>query len=151
MVKKPIIKRFHFISSQEMSIKIVLNCFFTFLFVFLGLHPWHMEVPRLRVESGLQPPAFTTATTTPDLSCVCDLCHRSRQCRILNPLSKAGDGTWDFMDIRFISTELWWELSFSHIKMTKIINWEEASKSKWKIVWEKEYIYMYIKEFIIKQ
>ena len=25
------------------------------LFVFLGLYPWHMEVPRLEVESELQP------------------------------------------------------------------------------------------------
>ena len=32
------------------------------LFVFLGLHPWHMEVPRLGVKSELQLPAYTTAT-----------------------------------------------------------------------------------------
>ena len=25
-----------------------------FFFVFLGSHPWHMEVPRLEVESELQ-------------------------------------------------------------------------------------------------
>ena len=36
-------------------------------FVFLGLHPWHMEVPRLEVESELQPLAYTIATATPDL------------------------------------------------------------------------------------
>ena len=34
-----------------------------FSFRFLGLHLWHMEVPRLGVELELQPPAYTTATT----------------------------------------------------------------------------------------
>ena len=29
------------------------------------------------------------ATAKPDLSCICDLHHRSQQCRILNPLSEA--------------------------------------------------------------
>ena len=33
-------------------------------FVFLGLHPRHMEAPRLGVESELQPLAYTTATAT---------------------------------------------------------------------------------------
>ena len=67
-----------------------------FFFVFLGPHLWHMEVPRLGVESELQLPAFTTATVTAtatamwDLSRVCDLPHGSWQCWILNPLSKAG-------------------------------------------------------------
>ena len=28
--------------------------FILFIFVFLGSHPWHMEVPRLGVESELQ-------------------------------------------------------------------------------------------------
>ena len=32
-----------------------------------------MEVPRLGVESELQPPAYATATATPDLSHVFDL------------------------------------------------------------------------------
>ena len=39
-----------------------------FFFGFLGLHPWHMEVPRLGVESELHLPAYATATATPDLS-----------------------------------------------------------------------------------
>ena len=34
---------------------------FFFLFVFLGLHPWHMEVPRLGAELELHLPAYTTA------------------------------------------------------------------------------------------
>ena len=44
-------------------------------FAFLGPHLWHMEVPRLGVESELQLPAYTAATATSDLSCVCDLHH----------------------------------------------------------------------------
>ena len=64
-----------------------------FFFVFLGPHPRHMEVPRLGVKVELQPPAYTTATATPDLSCVCDLHHSSQQRQILNPLSEAREGT----------------------------------------------------------
>ena len=41
--------------------------FFFFFLVVLGLHWWHMEVPRLRVESELPLPAYTTATATRDL------------------------------------------------------------------------------------
>ena len=33
---------------------------------FLGLHPWHMEIPRLGVESELQLLAYATATAMPD-------------------------------------------------------------------------------------
>ena len=66
--------------------------------VFLGLHPWHMEVPRLGVESELQLPASTTATVTQDLSCVCDLRYSSRQHWILNVLSKARDQTHILVD-----------------------------------------------------
>ena len=55
------------------------------LYIYLELHPQNMEVPRLGVESELQPPAYATATATLDPSCVCDLHHSSWQCRILNP------------------------------------------------------------------
>ena len=40
--------------------------FFICLFVFLGPHPWHMEILRLGVKSELQLPAYTTAIATPD-------------------------------------------------------------------------------------
>ena len=33
----------------------------SFLFFFLGPHPWHMEVPRLWVKLELQLQAYTTA------------------------------------------------------------------------------------------
>ena len=41
-----------------------LSLFFFLFFILLYL--WHMEVPRLGVESELQLPAFTTATAMPD-------------------------------------------------------------------------------------
>ena len=36
-----------------------------FIYCFLGMHPWHMEVPRLVVELELQPLAYATATPDP--------------------------------------------------------------------------------------
>ena len=62
-----------------------------FSFVFLGLHLWRMEVPRLGAELELQLLAYATATAMWDPSCVFDLHHSSQQCRILNPLNKARD------------------------------------------------------------
>ena len=38
-------------------------------FPFLGPLLWHMEVPRLGIESELQLPAYTTATAMLNLSC----------------------------------------------------------------------------------
>jgi len=52
-----------------------------------------MEVPGLGVELELQLPACTTATATWDPRPICDLCHSLQQCRILNLLNKARDGT----------------------------------------------------------
>ena len=76
-------------------------------FFFLGPHPWHMEVPRLGVESGLQLPAYTTATATQNLSHAWDLHHSSQQCWNLNPLSEA---TSLWILVRLISAVLQWEL-----------------------------------------
>ena len=78
----------------------LLQIYFIFFFFsfFLGLHLWHMEVPSLEVELELQLPAYATATAMWDLSHVCDLQHSSGQRRILNPLSKASDGTHVLMD-----------------------------------------------------
>ena len=66
---------------------------FLFYLFFLGPHPWHVEVPRLGVESELQLPSYTTATATLDLSRVCNLHHSSWQHQILNPLSEVRDWT----------------------------------------------------------
>ena len=71
---------------------------FFFFFCFSELHLLHMEVPWLWFESELQLPAYTTATKMPDPSCICDLCHSSQQCWILNPMSEARDQTCILMD-----------------------------------------------------
>ena len=77
-------------------------CFFSsFHFSFLGLHLWHIEVPRLGVESELQLLAYTAATASWDPSHICDLQNSSQQQRILNPLSKARDQT--HILVRFIN------------------------------------------------
>ena len=60
--------------------------------------PMHMEVPRLGVQSELQPLSYATFTAMPDLSHVCDLHHSSWQCQILNPLSEAGGQACVLMD-----------------------------------------------------
>ena len=76
-------------------------CFFVFcfFFVFLGQHPWHMEVPKLgfpirAAAAGLH--ARTTATQDP--SHVCDLHYSSLQHQILNPLSEARNQTCILVD-----------------------------------------------------
>ena len=72
--------------------------FLSFIFfVFLGPHPWHMEVPTLEAESELLPLAYTTAMAMPDGS----LTHLARPgiepasswtlCRVLKPLSHKGN------------------------------------------------------------
>ena len=50
----------------------------------------HMEIPRLGIELNLQLPTYTTATATQDPSHICDLCHSSQQCWILNPRTRPG-------------------------------------------------------------
>ena len=60
---------------------------------FLELYLWHIEVPRLGVESELQLRAYTTATAMPDVGLICDLHHNTQQHQNLNPLSKARDRT----------------------------------------------------------
>ena len=80
-----------------------------FFFFFLGPHLWHMEVPRLGVESELHLPAYTTAIATQDPSRVCDLHHSSQQFRISDPLNKARDQTCILIDtswIRFCCTTM---------------------------------------------
>ena len=78
--------------------------FFFFLFFFLGLHLWHIEILRLGVESGLLLPGYTTATATaiPDPSHICDLHHSSGQHQILNSLSEARDQTHILIDASWV-------------------------------------------------
>ena len=56
-----------------------------------------MEVPRLGVKLELQLLGYATDIAARDLSRV-HLYHSSLQCLILNPLSKARDGTRVLMD-----------------------------------------------------
>ena len=67
---------------QEVTISLFLS-FSLFLFFFLGLHSWQMDVPRLGVELELQLPAYTTATVKQDPSHICDLHHNSWKHRSL--------------------------------------------------------------------
>ena len=73
-----------------------------FFFVFLGLHSWHMEVPRLGVQLELWPPAYARATAMQDLSLVCNLHYSSWQCWILNSVKEARDWTHVLMDASWV-------------------------------------------------
>ena len=53
-----------------------------FCFVFLGPHPWHMDIPRLGVESELQLLAYATARAMADLSHICNPHHCLQPCWI---------------------------------------------------------------------
>ena len=53
-------------------------CLFVCLCIyFLGLYAWHIEVPRLAVESKPQLLAYGTVTAMQDPSLICDLYHSS--------------------------------------------------------------------------
>ena len=61
------------------------------LFAFF-LWLWHMDVPRLGVESELQLLAYSKATVTPDLGHIYNLCAPAcSKHQIFNPLSEARD------------------------------------------------------------
>ena len=90
--KKLILCVYIFVYRKD-KIYICVRILTRFFFFFLGPHPWHMEVPRLGIESQLQLPAYTTVTAVQCPSHVCDLHHSSRQNWILNLLSEAGNGT----------------------------------------------------------
>ena len=79
-----------------------------------GLHPWHMEVPRLGVKLELQLLVYATGTAMLDLSRVCNLHWSSQQRQIPNPLSKARDGAHILMDARFVSAEPRWKIPHLH-------------------------------------
>ena len=70
--------------------------------LFLGPYLRHMEVPRLRVESELQLPAYSTATAMWDPRLVCELHCSLWLHQILNQLSKARDQTCILLDTRWV-------------------------------------------------
>ena len=59
-----------------------------------------MEVPRLRVESKLQLPAYATVTANWGPGCICDLRHSSQQRWIPSPLREARARSHILMDAR---------------------------------------------------
>ena len=91
-----------------------LSFFFLLLFFFIGLHPQHMEVPRLGVKLELRLPAYTRATATVDPRCICDLHHSSQQCWILFPLIEARDPTRVLMHTSQIHY-CWATMELSHL------------------------------------
>ena len=108
-----------------------------YMCIFLELHlSWHMEVPRLGVESELLLPAYTTATAMPDPSHICDLHHSSGQWWILNPLSEARikPATSWFL-ARFVSTAPWRELLRASISDSLLTPWWESLSSLLQTTW----------------
>ena len=114
---------------------------FCFL-AFLGLQVRHTEVPRRGVESELQLQAYTTATATPDLSCVFDLHHSSQQSQILNPLSGARDWTCILMDITQVCYH--WATMGAPRKQWLLY----LSTTKRKIQWERKFSFITKKDKI---
>ena len=77
--------------------------FYLYLFIyffFLGPHLWHMEVPRIAVNSELHLPAYATATAPWDPSHIMD--HSSQQRQIPDPLSEARDQSCILTDTSWI-------------------------------------------------
>ena len=106
------------------ALEITLVCFVLFCFVFWGLHPQHMKVPRPGLILEPQPPAYTTATATPDLSWVYDLHHSSRQRWILNPLSEATD--WTFVHV--VSSQIHFCWAMTRTPRTPVFKQREFEK-----------------------
>ena len=100
------------ISESLSHVKILDLLLFIIIILVFRTAAADMEVPRLRAQSELQPPAYTTVIATQDESHVCDLYHSSRQRLILNPLSEARDRTaTSWLPVRFVSAVPQWELS----------------------------------------
>ena len=68
---------------EVLHLVLILKKLHLFVCLFLVLHQWHMEVPRLGVKSQLEPAAYITATGMQDPSCVYNLHHTSQQRWIL--------------------------------------------------------------------
>ena len=67
-----------------------LKRWYIIFFFFLGLHPQHTEVPRLRVKSELWLPTYTTAIATQDPSHIHHLCHSCGSARSLMHWARPG-------------------------------------------------------------
>ena len=81
-------------------------CLFVCLFYLFQAAPMAYGGSQDRDWYGTAAARLATATATPDPSCICDTHHRSRQRRILNPLSEARDEPASSrILVRFISAE----------------------------------------------
>ena len=77
---------------------IIFYFYFYFLFLLLGLHLWHMEVPRLEVPSCWPTPQPQQCR----IQAICELHHSPWQRWILNTLSEARDRILILMDTSWI-------------------------------------------------
>ena len=77
-------------------------------FAFLGPHPQDMEVPRLGVQTELQPPAYTTATLDP--SSVCNLTTAHSNARSLTHWVRPGAEPEFSSMLGSVTVKPWWEL-----------------------------------------
>ena len=125
-----------------------IGLFFFFFFFFLGLHQWHMEVPRLSVELELQLLAYTSATAMPDLSHVCDLHHSSWNARFLTQWARPRikpASSWILVE--FVTAEPQWELSseFQHDNLVWNLAFEHVLVNNQSMkLFSKSYIYWYM-------
>ena len=55
------------------------------LFLFLGPHPWHMEVPQLGIQSELQLLAYATATATQNPTHTASVTHTLQLMAMTDP------------------------------------------------------------------
>ena len=85
--------------------------FFCFLFIFLELHLWHMEVHNLGVKLELQPPAQqVTASAILEESCICDLPPGQGNAGSLTHYGRQGiNSALSSILIGFICAEPQWE------------------------------------------
>ena len=82
-----------------------------FIYLFLGPHLWHMEVPRLGVESEPQLPGYTTATVMPHLSHVGNLHTAHGNDRSLTHWVRPGiQPVSSWILVRFVTAKPWQEL-----------------------------------------
>ena len=88
------------------TIKLFFGFCFGLVFCILEPHGWHMEVPRRGLKLELQLLAYTTATATWDLSCICNLHCSPWQHQILNPLGRPGiEPAYSWILIGFVTAE----------------------------------------------
>ena len=80
-------------------------------FSFLGLHLWHMEVPRPGVEWELQLPGYTIATATQDPSSCATYTTAQSNARSLTHWARPGmEPATSWFPVGFVSAAPQWEL-----------------------------------------